>query len=348
MTDSAGPQAGLEGEAGAAAVEGSAEAGASDEELLDVARRAIQIEARGVESLAGRLGPPFLSAVHRILACRGRVIVTGVGKSGLVARKIASTLASTGTPALFLHPTEGAHGDVGVLVEGDVLLVVSKSGATSELTTLFPSVRRVGADILALTGAPGSALGRSADVVLDASVPEEACPYDVAPTASSTAALALGDALALALMRARGLDSDDYARLHPGGSIGRRLLWTVADVMVTGEEAPRLRPDAPLGEAMEAVAHRRGTVAVVEGGRLVGVLTAGDLTRFASERPDFLGRPVSEAMNGDPKVAESHELVAEARRRMETHGIMALPVVDGGEVAGMVHLHDILRAGVGT
>lgn len=318
-----------------------------DGELLSLARRTIEIEAEGVAALAGRLGEPFLEAVHRMLEARGRAIVTGVGKSGLVARKIASTLASTGSPALFLHPTEGAHGDVGVLVPGDVLLVVSKSGATAELTTLLPAVRRVGAPVIALTGTPASPLGRAADVVLDASVDEEACPYDVAPTASSTAALALGDALALALMRARGLDSEDFARLHPGGALGRRLLWTVRDVMVTGDEVPVCGPTEPLAGAMRRIAHQRGTVAVVSGDRLVGVLTAGDLTRFASKHPDFLERPVSEAMTRDPRTAAPGERAAAALERMEEHGIMALPVVEDGEVLGMAHLHDLLRAGVG-
>lgn len=318
----------------------------TDGELLDVARKTVEIEARGVSGLAASLGDAFVAAVRQILACPGRVIVTGVGKSGLVARKIASTLSSTGTPALFLHPTEGAHGDVGVLVRGDVLVVVSKSGATEELRTLLPAVRRVGASVIALTAEPDSGLGRDADLVLDASVEEEACPYDVAPTASSTAALVLGDALALALMHARGLDSDDFARLHPGGALGRRLLWTVRDVMLTGDDVPLARPDDSLAEAMGRIAHQRGTLPVAEGGILVGVLTAGDLTRFAASHPDFMERPIRDAMNEDPKTTTPGARAAEARTRMETAGIMALPVVDDGRVVGIVHLHDILRAGV--
>ncbi len=318
----------------------------SDEDLLEVAARALEVEAKGVSALIGRLGPPFLLAVHRILESSGRVIVTGVGKSGLVARKIASTLSSTGTPALFLHPTEGAHGDVGVIMAGDVFFVVSKSGATAELTTLLPAVRRTGATVIALTGAPDSPVARAADVVLDASVEEEACPYDVAPTASSTAALALGDALALALTRARGLDSDDFARLHPGGALGRRLLWTVRDVMLTGEEVPTAAATESLGEAMGKIAHQRGTVVVTAADRLVGVLTAGDLTRFASRHPDFLERPVAEAMNAEPKTASPDERATSALARMEAHGVMALPVVGDDVVVGIVHLHDLLRAGV--
>lgn len=318
----------------------------TDGELLDVARKTVEIEARGVAGLGPSLGDAFVAAVRRILASPGRVIVTGVGKSGLVARKIASTLSSTGTPALFLHPTEGAHGDVGVIVRGDVLLIVTKSGVTEELRTLLPAVRRVGASVIALTGDPDSGLGRDADLVLDASVGEEACPYDVAPTASSTAALVLGDALALALMHARGLDSDDFARLHPGGALGRRLLWTVRDVMLTGDDVPLASPDDSLAKAMGRIAHQRGTLPVAEDGRLVGVLTAGDLTRFAAAHPDFMERPIRDAMNDSPKTTTPDARAAEARTRMETAGIMALPVLHEGRVVGIVHLHDILRAGV--
>lgn len=319
----------------------------SDAELLEIGAETLRIEAEGITSVRGRLGSAFVDAVRRILATRGRVVVTGVGKSGLVARKIASTLASTGTPALFLHPTEAVHGDVGVLVRGDVLVVVSKSGASGELEMLLPAVRRVEVPVIAVTGAPTSALARIASVVLDASVPEEACPHDVSPTASSTAALALGDALAMALLAARGLDADDHARLHPGGMIGRRLLWTVGDVMVSGEGAPRVTPDTPLSETMEAIAHRRGTVSVVEGDRLVGVVTAGDLTRFAAGDPGFLRRPTSDAMTRDPRTTTRDELATRALEVMERHGIMALPVLEDARPVGMIHLHDILRAGVG-
>lgn len=322
--------------------------GASDRDLLEVGSDTLRIEAEGLRAVRGRLGAPFVAAVRRILASRGRVVVTGVGKSGLVARKIASTLASTGTPALFLHPTEAAHGDVGVLVPGDVLLVVSKSGATGELAALLPTVRTLEVPVIAITGSPRSALGRAASVVLDAGVPEEACPHDTSPTASSTAALALGDALAMALMRARGLDADDYARLHPGGAIGRRLLWTVRDVMVPGEDVPTVSPGAPLSEAMAAIAHRRGTVAVVEDGGLVGVVTAGDLTRFAARHASFLERSTSEAMTTDPKTAGVDERAHAALGRMERHGVMALPVLEDGRLVGMVHLHDVLRAGLGA
>lgn len=320
----------------------------SDEEVLRIGRETLRVEAEGVAELVDRLGGTFVTAVRQILAAEGRVVVTGVGKSGLVARKIASTLASTGTPALFLHPVEGAHGDVGVLMRGDLLVVVSRSGASDELTTLLPAVRRLEIPVIAITGRSGSPLARAASTVLDASVREEACPHDLAPTSSSTAALALGDALAMALFRARGLDAEDFARLHPGGSLGRKLSWRVEDVMVTGDDVPAVGPDETLARTMHEIAHRRGTVPVVDPElRVLGVITAGDLTRFAEGRPDFLDRPSAEAMNRDPKLAAPGALAAETLARMEDHGVMAMPVVDEeGRLLGIVHLHDLLRAGV--
>ncbi len=319
------------------------------ERVLERGRRTLRIEAQGIAALEERLGASFVEAVRRILDAAGRVVVTGIGKSGLVARKLASTLSSTGTPALFLHPVEGVHGDVGVLLRGDLLIVISRSGESQELSALMPAVKRLGIPVIALTGRPDSTLGRHADQVLDVSVPEEACPHDLTPTSSSTAALAMGDAMAMALLDIRGFDAEDFARLHPGGALGRRLLWRVDDVMVKNpNEMPAVAPDASLREAMREIAHRRGTVPVVDdGGRVIGVLTAGDLTRFADHRPDFLQRPVREAMNPDPKVIEAGALAAEAVHAMEAHGIMALPVVDGDRrLRGLVHLHDLLRAGV--
>lgn len=323
-------------------------AGLSDEDVLEIGRETLRLEAEGVGALVDRLDGSFADAVRQVLAAEGRVVVTGVGKSGLVARKIASTLASTGTPALFLHPVEGAHGDLGVLTRGDLLIVVSRSGTSDELTTLLPAVRRLGIPVIAITGTPGSPLGRMARTVLDAGVREEACPHDLAPTSSSTAALALGDALAMALFRVRGLDAEDFARLHPGGSLGRRLSWRVEDVMVTGDDVPAVGPADTLARAMHEIAHRRGTVPVVdEASRVIGVITAGDLTRFAEGRPGFLERPVDEAMNRDPKLAEPDALAAETLARMEEHGVMAMPVVDARRaLVGMVHLHDLLRADV--
>ncbi len=321
----------------------------TDREILERGREVLATEARGIGAVASRLGDTFVAAVRRLEACEGRVVVTGVGKSGVVARKVASTLASTGTPAIFLHPVEGAHGDLGVVVRGDLLLAVSRSGESEEIVRLLPPVKRLGVSVIALTGAPGSELGRHADIVLDAGVPEEACPLDLAPTASSTAALALGDALAMALLAVRGFGPEDFARLHPAGALGRRLLWRVRDVMIADpDEIPALGPGDTLAVAMREIAHRRGTVPIVDGAhRVMGVLTAGDLTRYAEEHPDFLRASAREAMTSEPRLIGPDALAAEAVRLMEEHGIMALPVVDGERVLeGIVHLHDLLRAGV--
>lgn len=321
----------------------------SEEEILARGREVLEVEGRAVLALTDRLGAAFVDAVRRVHDARGRVVVSGIGKSGVVARKVASTLASTGTPALFLHPAEGAHGDLGLLVRGDVLVAVSKSGETEELVELMPAVKRLDVPVVAILGAVDSTLGRHADVVLDASVPEEACPMDLAPTASSTAALAMGDALAMAVLTERGFGPDDFARLHPGGELGRRLLWQVRDVMLDDPaEVPGVTPDAPLSETMRQIAHLRGTVPVLDGDdRVVGVVTAGDLTRYAEERPDFLGRPTREAMSPSPELIGPDALAAEAVRVMEEKGIMAMPVVDGDRrLVGIVHLHDLLRAGI--
>lgn len=320
-----------------------------DEEILERGREVLRTEAESVRSLAGRIGDAFVETVHRIRDTEGRVVVSGIGKSGQVARKIASTLSSTGTPSLFLHPAEGAHGDLGLLVRGDLLVAVSKSGETDELAELMPAVKRLEIPVVAITGRTDSSLVRHADVVLDASVPAEACPMDLAPTASSTAALALGDALAMSVLAFRGFGPEEFARLHPGGTLGRRLLWRVRDVMLEDpDEVPALKPEATLRQAMHEIAHRRGTVPIVDADRqVVGVVTAGDLTRFAEDHPDFLERPVHEAMTEDPFVASPEALAVEAVHTMEEHGVMALPVVtEENELVGIVHLHDLLRAGV--
>lgn len=319
-----------------------------DAELLALARDVVRIEAEGVASLVERLDERFLDAVRLILDAAGRVVVTGVGKSGLVARKIASTLASTGTPALFLHPVEGAHGDVGVLLRGDVLIIVSRSGSSEELIALLPAVRRLDIPIVAITGVPDAPLARAAKTVLDVRVSEEACPHDLTPTSSTTAALVMGDAVALALLHSRRFGAADFAQLHPAGALGRRLLWRVEDVMLEGEDVPVIGPETPLSEAMHEIAHRRGTVPVAgAGGVVVGVITAGDLTRYAEGRPDFLTRPAKEAMNPAPRVVAPTALALEALGRMEEDGVMAMPVVDEtGRLLGILHLHDILRAGV--
>jgi arabinose-5-phosphate isomerase len=313
--------------------------------LLEAGRRVLRLEAESLAALEARLDDTFVQAVRLILDAPGRVIVSGIGKSGIVGRKLAATLTSTGTPAIFLHPVEGLHGDLGIVGRGDVAILLSKSGESSELTGLVEYFKRLGVGIVALTGRRGSTLGRMAGVVLDCSVAEEACPYDLAPTTSSTAALAMGDALAVALLQSRGFSRDDFARLHPGGSLGRRLTLRVRDVMVT-DDYPSLGPDAPMRQCVVLLAEKRGTVPIVDdAGAVIGVVTSGDLTRRMEREEDIFDTPVGDVMNPAPKVIDADELAAAAVFQMETHGIMALPVVDGdGHLTGMVHLHDLLRA----
>lgn len=308
-------------------------------------RRVLLMEADALRDLAGRLDDSFAAAATLVLEAPGRVIVSGIGKSGIVARKIAATLTSTGTPAIFLHPVEGLHGDLGIVSRDDVAILLSKSGESSELTGLVEYLKRLGVRILALTGRLNSTLARAADVVLDCSVSEEACPWDLAPTTSSTAALAVGDALAVALLESRGFTREDFARLHPGGSLGRKLTLRVRDVMVD-EDYPRLGPDAPMRQCVVLLAEKRGTVPVIDGaGRVIGVVTSGDLARRMERQEDIFDTPVADVMNTAPKVIAADELAAAAVYAMETHGIMALPVVSSeGRLLGLVHLHDLLRA----
>jgi len=321
----------------------------SAEAMLATAARVFRLESESIAALTGRLSDNFPTAVQKLLDTRGRIVVTGVGKSGLVARKIASTLSSTGTPALFLHPVEGVHGDVGVLLRDDLLVVVSHSGESDELSALLPVVRRLGIEVIAITGRVDSTLGKAAVISLDVGVEEEACPHDLTPTSSSSAAMAMGDALAIAALEARGFDEEDFARLHPAGALGRRLLLRVADVMVDDpEQLPGVEASTPLSEAMGQVAHRRGTVPVLdEDRRVVGLITAGDLTRFAARHDDFLARPAAEAMNRSPKCIAVDARAAEALEVMERQGIMAMPVLGSdGVLCGIVHLHDLLKARV--
>lgn len=315
-------------------------------ELLEQARRVIRMEAEAVAALEGRIGEAFAGAVEAVLAAPGRVIVSGVGKSGIVGRKIAATLTSTGTPAFFLHPVEALHGDLGIVGAGDVAILLSKSGESEELHGLLEMLGRMGVRVIALAGRADSSLGRQADWFLDCSVAEEACPHDLAPTSSTTAALAMGDALAVALLQRRGFGREDFARFHPGGSLGKRLLLRVRDVMVT-DALPLLPPDATMRECVVYLAERRGTVAVVDAGeRLLGVVTSGDLTRLMEREERFLDLPVSQAMTTGPRTAEPDQLAAAAVGMMERHGIMALPVLDEERrVVGMAHLHDLMRAG---
>jgi len=313
-------------------------------DLLALGRRVVEQEAAAMRTAAQRLDERFTKAVRLLADASGRVIVSGVGKSGLIARKLAATLTSTGTAAAYLHPVDSLHGDLGLVGRSDVAIVLSKSGESEELFGLVGSLQRMGVPIIAITGAMESTLARVAAVCLDGSVAEEACPHDLAPTTSTTVALALGDALAVALLDLKGFRREDFAALHPGGSLGRRLLLRVRDVMV--HPGHLLAPDATMRHAVVSLAHDRGLAMVVDDGRLTGVLTTGDLTRLAERDPDFLERPVRGIMTRTPRTAGPDELAASAVGTMERHGVIALPVVDAnGAVLGAVHLHDLMRAG---
>jgi len=315
-------------------------------ELAERGRRVLVLEADAIRRVAERLGPAFSAAVRLLEQATGRLIVSGLGKSGLIARKIAATLTSTGSPASFLHPVDSLHGDLGLVGREDVAILLSKSGASDELFGLVGQLKRLGVPIIALTGDPDSPLARQSDVVLDASVTEEACPETLAPTTSTTAALALGDALAVTLLEVKGFRREQFAALHPAGTLGRHLLLRVADVMLAGN-VPALGPDRPMRECVVLLAEKRGTVAVVDAaGSLVGVVTAGDLTRLMERTDQFLDIPVRDVMTRTPKSTTADELAGAAVRLMEQHGIMALPVLDGGrKLVGMVHLHDLMKAG---
>jgi arabinose-5-phosphate isomerase len=305
----------------------------------------VRLEAAAVADLEGRMGEPFVQAVTAILNATGRVIVSGVGKSGIIGRKIAATLTSTGSPAIFLHPVDALHGDLGIVGSGDVALLLSKSGESEELRGLLECLGRFGVTVIALTGQLESTLSRQAQVVLDSSVEEEACPYDLTPTCSTTAALALGDALAVTLLLQRGFQQEDFARLHPGGALGRRLL-RVGDVMIT-DGIPLAPPSASMRQCVVLLAEKRGTVAIVNDRKvLLGVVTAGDLTRLMEREENFLAMPVSAIMTETPRTARADQLAASAVAVMEQHGVMAVPVIDeDNRVVGIVHLHDLMRAG---
>jgi arabinose-5-phosphate isomerase len=315
-------------------------------ELLREARTVIRTEAAAVAALEERVDASFLEAVRLIAEAGGRVVVGGVGKSGIIGRKIAATLTSTGTPAMFLHPVEGLHGDLGIVGREDVAILISKSGETNELAGLVDFLSRSGVSIVALTR-PDSSLARAATVVLDCSVAEEACPMDLAPTTSTTATLAMGDALAVALLLRKGFGPEDFARLHPGGALGRKLTVRVRDVMVSDPaEVPRIGPDEDMRRCIVLLAEKRGTVTVVDDqDRVLGVITAGDLTRLMEREENIFDVAVTALMNRSPKVTTADTLGSAAVYQMETHGIMALPVVEDGRLQGVVHLHDLMRAG---
>ncbi len=322
---------------------------AESQRLIEMGREALRIEARAVAALVDRLGDDFDRACRMILACAGRVVVSGMGKSGHVGGKIAATLASTGTPAFFLHAAEASHGDMGMVAKGDVVLAISYSGETAELLTILPLFKRMDAQLIAMTGNPQSTLAREADVHLDISVPAEACPLNLAPTASTTATLAMGDALAVALLKHRGFTEADFARSHPGGALGRRLLLHVSDVMRRGADLPRVRPDTPLTEGLLEMSRKRlGLTAVVDGDdKVLGVFTDGDLRRALDRQIDIHGSRMSDVMTRNPRSIGADELAAEAVLMMEKHAVNGLLVLDeSGRLAGALNVHDLLRAGV--
>jgi arabinose-5-phosphate isomerase len=319
--------------------------------IINRAKQVLQIEAKAIEQLMARINEEFVQAVELILGCEGKVVVTGVGKSGIIGQKIASTLASTGTPAFFLHPTEGIHGDLGMLEKKDIVLAISNSGETDELSQILPLIKRYGNKLIALTGKADSTLGRAGDVVLDVSVQEEACPLGLAPTASTTVTLAMGDALAVALLEKRGFNKEDFAVRHPGGKLGKRLLLRVCDLMHAGDELPMVYEDTLMkGALVEITSKRLGVTGVMNKQQeLVGIITDGDLRRALERYTDLLQRTAGEVMTKNPKWIEADILAAQAVQRMEEHAITSLFVFDkAGEKTprGIIHLHDLLKAGV--
>jgi arabinose-5-phosphate isomerase len=320
-----------------------------DPDLIAAARRALSIEARAVQALIERLDERFAAACRLCLECRGRVVVTGIGKSGHVAGKIAATLASTGSPAFFLHPAEASHGDLGMITRGDVVLALSNSGETPEVLLLLAHLARLAVPLIAMVGRRDSTLGRAATVVLDVSVPEEACPLNLAPTASTTAALAMGDALAVTVLEARGFTKQDFARSHPGGTLGRQLLLRVEELMRTGEALPEVPADASLAAGLLEMS-RKGlgmTVITDAGHRILGVFTDGDLRRALDRQIDIHRASMREVMTSPCRTIGPRELAAEAVHQMELHRITALPVADTeGRLVGALNVHDLFRAGV--
>ena len=319
------------------------------EHLLLLARQVLDIEADALRALSDRLDTGFVDAVQLILACSGRVVVSGMGKSGHVGGKIAATLASTGTPAFFMHPGEASHGDLGMIAHDDVVLALSNSGESNEIVSIVPLIKRRGAKLIAMTGNPDSTLARESDAHLNASVDKEACPLNLAPTASTTAALALGDALAVALLDARGFSADDFARTHPGGSLGRRLLVHVRDVMHSGDALPKVDHEATLKAALfEMTQKGLGMTAVVDAaGKVAGLFTDGDLRRALEHALDLQQAEIADLMTPNPKTIRADELAVAAVEKMETLKINGLLVVDeDNTLVGALNMHDLLKAGV--
>jgi len=311
-------------------------------------KRVLEVEARAIEALVKRLDERFEKAIGLLYACSGKVVVSGMGKSGLIGQKIAATLASTGTPAFFVHPAEGLHGDLGMLARGDVVIAISNSGETEEILKLLPFLKRLDIPVIALTGRTHSTLAKHSDVVLDVSVNEEACPMGLTPTASTTATLAMGDALAVALLQKRGIKEEDFAQFHPGGSLGRRLLLRVRDLMHAGDAIPRVL-DQAVGRdiILEMTRKKLGMTTVVgQEGQLLGVITDGDLRRCLERGVDMMASTAGSLASKNPKTIGQDELAAKAVKTMEEFSITSLVVTEEGRVAGVIHLHDLLKSGI--
>lgn len=320
--------------------------------MLEQARQVLRMEAEAVLEQVERIDEHFKAAVEMIMACPGRTVITGMGKSGIIGRKMAATLASTGTPSFYLHPAEGIHGDLGMVTEGDVVIALSNSGETGEVLHILPSLRRIGAKLIAMVGNPNSTLAKNSDIVLNVGVTREACPLGLAPTSSTTAALAYGDALALALLSKRKFTASQFAVFHPGGSLGRKLLLTVEDIMHSGTENPLVKADISVQDALFVITDKGlGAVSVVDNdNKMLGVLTDGDIRRGLSKGVDFLKRPVTELMTASPKTITKEKLAAQALHIMESNRpkpITVLPVVDAeNHVIGLLHMTDLVRQGV--
>lgn len=321
------------------------------EAVIRQAKRVLRIEGEAIQNLSDKIDDNFTKAVDILDQCRGKVIVIGIGKSGIVSQKIASTFACTGTPAFFLHPAEGIHGDIGMMSKGDVVLAISNSGESQEIIQLLPLIKRWGIKLIVITGKPSSVLARGGDVVLETGVKEEACPLGLVPTASTTATLALGDALALALLEKKGFKEDDFAMLHPGGALGRKLVLRVSDLMHKGDEIPLIQEDTLMKEGLlEMTSKRLGVAGICDKeGKLVGIITDGDLRRALEREDDLLNHQASEIMTGNPKTIVKDDLAAKALYEMEEGSITSLFILAedaGGKPIGIIHMHDLLKAGV--
>ncbi len=322
----------------------------SDENIIKYGREVVRIEAEAVQALIGRIDESFARAVNLIFQSKGRLIVSGIGKSGIIARKIVATMNSTGTPAIYLHPADAIHGDLGMVRGEDVVLLISKSGNTEELKHILPIFRRIGVQVIAILGATQSALGSFADILLDATVQEEACPHNLAPTASTTAALALGDALAVALLKKRDFTIEDFALFHPGGSLGKRLLLQIDQIMTRGERVPIVHQAVPLKDAiLEITSKRLGATCVVDdNGCLVGIITDGDLRRMLERDTDMTNLLAVDVMSPKPKAVNTNILASTALKLMETHKITQLIIIgEAREPVGIIHLHDLVQLGLG-